>query len=110
MAEQYAVESELEKFLRGQKRHSCLFRRAVALTLVALDTSRHQVLRRRFAALCARQYMVKRQFFGVLMLAAILAAITVTNINSRPFHRRFATATMHIDVMTKAHYAWHLER
>lgn len=46
--------------------------------------------------------MVKRQVLCMLMLAAILAAVAVANVNAGPLHRRFAAIPAHVDIVTQA--------
>ena len=103
MTKQHVIEAETQQFLRGQQRHAGLFRRAVALSLIAFDTRGHKVLRRAFAALCTREDMIERKFLGVFMLAAILTAISIANIDPSPFHRGFAIITTNVNIMTQTH-------
>src|SRR5262245_33810267 len=99
MAKQHVIESEAKQLLRSQQRHAGLLGRAVALTLVALDTRGHQVLRRAFAALCPRQNVVEREVLCMTMLATILAAISIANVNSCSLHRRFTVLAADMDIM-----------
>ena len=107
MAKQYVIEPETKQLLRGQQRHACLFRRTVPLTLVALDAGRDQILRRAFAALRSRQDVIERQVLGMLMLSAILATITVANIDSGPLHGRFAVLAANMNIMPQPHNGRH---
>lgn len=109
MTEQYVIESQTKQFLRCKQRHPCLFRSSVTFTLVAFYTRGDQVGRSAFAALCPRQYVVERQVFGMTMLAAILAAVTVANVNACPLHRRLGTIAANVDVMTKPDHGRHGE-
>ena len=102
MTKQHVIEAETQQLLRCQQRHTCLLGRAVALTLVTFDAGRDQIVRRAFAALCPRENVIERQILGVLMLAAILAAIAVANIDPGPFHRRFAVIAPNVHIMTQA--------
>ncbi len=105
MAKQNAVESDAQISLRSQKWHSRLFGRAVSFALIAFNTSRRQILRSAFAALRPRQNMVKRQIRRVFVVAAVLTAIFVADINSRPFHRRLVAFAMNVDVSSQANNA-----
>ncbi len=110
MAKQYVVESQPEQFLRSQKRHPRLFGRSIAFTLIALYTGRNQVMRSAFAALGPRENMVKRQVLGVLVLAAVLAAIAVANINASPLHRGLAVVPTHMHIMPQPDNRRHRKR
>jgi hypothetical protein len=50
--------------------------------------------------------MVERQVFGVLLLAAILTAVAVADINARPLHRAFAAVSPNMDVMPQTYDRW----
>src|SRR5690349_8612144 len=107
MAEQHMIEAKPQKLLRREQRHACLFRRTIALTLVALDAGRDEIVRRTFAALSSRQNMVERQVLGMFMLAAILATIPVTNVDPGPFHRRLAVRASNMNIMPQPHNRRH---
>ena len=104
------VEAEAEEFLRCEQRHSGLFGRAVAFTLVAFYAGRDEIVRRAFTALRTREDVVERQVFGVLVLAAVLTAVAVADIDPRPFHRSLAVIATQMDVMTKPHDRRHGKR
>src|SRR6266516_2689441 len=53
-------ELHAQRRLRSQQWHSCFFRRAVALPVVALDTSRHDVYGRVITTTRTRQDMIER--------------------------------------------------
>ncbi len=97
------VEAETQQLLRRQQRHSRLLGRAVALALVAFYAGSDQILRRVFAALSTRKNVIKRQVLRMTMLAAILAAIAVANVNTRTLHRRLAVIAPQMNVMTQPH-------
>jgi hypothetical protein len=46
--------------------------------------------------------VIERQILRVLVIAALLAAIPVTDINPCPFHRRLASVATHVNIMPKA--------
>ncbi len=99
MAKQYVIQPEPKELLRGEQRHTRLLGRTVSFALIALHTSRHEVGRRAFAALCPRQDVIKRQVFGVTVVTAILTAVTVTNVNTRTLHRSLTPIASHVDVV-----------
>src|SRR5688572_5084723 len=101
MAKQYVIEPQTKQFLRRKQRHPRLFRCSVALTLVAFYARRHQVGRRAFATLSAGQDMVQRQVLCVTVIAAILAAIAIADVNASTLHRRLRTVAADVDVMTE---------
>ena len=103
MTKQDVVKPETQKLLRREKRHSGLFGRAVAFALVAFDASRHEIVRDAFAALRARQDVVERQILGVFVLAAVLTAIAVADIDPGALHCRFLAAAFDVNVGTQAH-------
>jgi len=109
MAKQYMIESQTKQLLRRKQRHPCLFRRAVAFPLIAFYARGDQIGRRAFAALCPRQDVVERKVLGVTMLAAILAAVTVANVNTCPLHRRLRTIAADVNVMAKPDHGRHRE-
>ena len=43
--------------------------------------------------------MIERQVFCMSMLAAVLAAIAIADVDARPLHRRFAILAANVDVM-----------
>ena len=110
MTEQHVIEAEPEQLLRGQQRHACLLGRAVALTLVTLDARRHEVLRRALAALRTRKNMIERQVLGVLVLCAILAAITVADVDARTLHRGLAIIAADVHIVTQPNHGRHGKR
>src|SRR5439155_8040252 len=59
-------------------------------------------LRRMLAALCTRENVIERQVLCMLVLAAILAAIAVANVDARALHRSFAAIASKVNVMTQA--------
>lgn len=95
------IEAESKQLLRSQERHARLLWRSVAFALIALYTRGHQVLRCVLAALCTREDVIKRQVFCVLVLGAILAAIAVANVDSRPLHGRLAAVATQMHVMSQ---------
>lgn len=95
------VEAEAKQLLRRQQRHPGLFRRPVAFPLVAFYARRDQVLRGRFAALGTRKNVIERQILCMTMLAAVLAAIAVADIDPCTLHSRFAVVTLNVDIVTK---------
>ena len=103
VTEQHAVESKLEKFLRREQRHSGLIGRAVAFALVAFDARRNEVVRGAFAALRSRQNVIERQIFGVFVVAAVLTAVAVANVNSGALHRRFLPFALDVNIRSQAH-------
>ena len=107
MTKQNVIETETQQFLRRQQRHSRLIGRAIAFALVAFYASRHQIVRRTFAALRPRQNMIERQILCVFVLGAILAAVSVANIDPRALHRRFLAATLDVDVRPQTHHRRH---
>ncbi len=109
MTQKNVVESDAQKFLRAEQRHSRLFGCAVAFALVAGNTSRHEILRNGFAALRSRQNMVERQILRVFVVAAVLTAIFVADINSRPLHRRFLTLAAHVNISSQTNHARNLD-
>ena len=102
MAKQHVIEAETKQLLRRQQRHARLLRRAVALSLVALHACGHEIRRRTFTALGAGKNMVERQVFSMSMLTAVLAAVTVADVNACALHRRFAAIASNIDVMAQS--------
>jgi len=56
----YAFELHAQRRLGSQQRHSCLFRCAVALPVVALDTSRDNVYGRVISTTRTRQDVIER--------------------------------------------------
>ena len=109
MAKKHVIKSEPQQLLRRQQRHSGLLGRAVALTLVTLDTRGHEILRRALAALRTRQNVVKRQVLCMPVVAAILAAVPITNVNTSPLHRRLAAPALYVDVMAQSDNRWNRE-
>ena len=107
VTEQHVVEPQPQQLLRRQQRHSRLFRRAVAFALVALDTGRNEIVRRALAALSSRQNVVERQVLGMLMLAAVLAAIAVANVDAGTLHRGLAIVAADMNIMPKPHNRRH---
>ena len=107
VTEQHMVEAEPQQLLRSQQRHAGLLGRAVALSLVALDARRHQILRRALAALGTRENVIQRQVLGVFVLAAILAAIAVANVDPGTLHRRFAVVAANVDIMPQPDHRRH---
>ena len=99
VAKQHVIEAETQQLLRSQQRHTCLFRRSVPFPLVAFHAGGDQVRRGAFAALCTRQNVIERQVLCVFMVAAILAAVTVANVNPGTLHRRFAAVAANVHVM-----------
>ena len=104
------VEAEPQKFLGRKQRHSCLIRCAVSFTLVTTDARCDQICRRAFPALRSRKYMVERQVLCMFVLTAVLAAISISNVNARTLHRRLAAIAPYVDVMTKANHRRDCER
>ena len=96
------VEPETQKLLRREQRHSSLLRRAVAFSLVAFYASSDQIRRRAFAALRTRKNVIERQILGVLVVAAVLAAVAVADVNPSPLHCRLASVSTYVDVVTQA--------
>jgi len=82
-----------------QQRHPCLLRRAVALALVARETSCTQVLRSGSPTSRTRDYMIDRQVKCSALPTAILAAVSVTRQNSRALGARSTLPSSHIDVL-----------
>jgi hypothetical protein len=54
--------------------------------------------------------MVERQVFCVLMLAAVLAAVPVADVDPGTLHRRLASVASDVYVMTQADHGRNLER
>jgi len=98
------IEAETQQLLRSKQRHAGLFGGAVALALVAPDTRGNQVLRGALAALGPRQDVVQRKVLGVAVLSAILAEVTVANINARAFHGGLAAIPAYMYIMTQPDY------
>ena len=99
MAEEDMIKAETQKLLRSEERHSRLFGRSVAFTLVTLYASSDEVRRRAFAPLGARKDMVQRQVFGMTVVTAILTSIAVANVYPRPLHRRFTSVPANMYVV-----------
>lgn len=104
------VEAETQQLLRGKQRHAGLFGSAVALALVAANASRYKVLRRAFATLCTGKNVVERQVFGLPVLTAILAQVTVANVDARTLHGGLAAIPANMHVMAQPDNRWDLER
>lgn len=104
------VEPKPQQLLRGQERHPRLLRRSVTLALVAFDARGDQVMRRALAALSTREDVVQRQVLGVLMLAAVLTPITVTNVDPGPFHRGLAVVAANVNIMPQPDNRWDRKR
>lgn len=109
VAEQHVIEPQSQKFLRSEQRHSCLFRRTVTFSLIAFYASSYKVSRSAFAALGPRQDMIKRQILGVLVIAAVLAAVAVADIYPRPLHCRLASVSTNVNIVTQADHGRDLE-
>lgn len=109
VAEQHVIKAQTQKFLRREQRHSGLFRRTVTFSLIAFYASSYKVSRSAFTALCTRQDVIQRQILGMLMVTAILAAVAVADVNSRPLHCRLSSVSTNIDVMTQADHGRDLE-
>jgi len=109
MAEQHMVKAQSQKLLRSEQRHAGLLRRTVTFSLVAFYASSDEVRRCAFAALSTRQDVIKRQILGVFVIAAILAAVTVADVNPRPLHCRLASVSTNVDVVTQADHGRDLE-
>lgn len=109
MAEQYVIEAETQQLLGCKQRHTGLFRRAVAFTLVAADAGGYKILRGAFAALGAGKYVIQRQVLGGFVFTAILAQIAVANIDTRSLHRCLAAITAHVYIMTQPDHRWDLK-
>lgn len=109
VAEQNVVEPEPQQFLRGQERHAGLFRRSVALALVAGDTGRDQICRGALAALSPRENVIERQVLGEPMVAAVLAAIAVADVDPCTLHCRFTTRAPDIHIMPEPNNGWDTE-
>lgn len=101
MAKQNMIKAEPKQLLRCQQGHSRLFGRAVTLSLITFNASRDQIRRRAFSALCTRQNMIERQVLRVLVIAAILTAITVADINPGTLHRGFPSIPADVYIMPK---------
>lgn len=95
------IESESKKLLRCEQRHACLFGCAVAFPLIALHARCDEIRRRAFTALGAGKDVIERQIFRVAMIAAVLAAITIANVNACTLHGRLATVTANVNVVSK---------
>lgn len=103
MTEKHVVQTQPKQLLRGQKRHSRLLGRPVALALVTPLAGGDEILRSRRSALCFGHDVIERQILGVFVVAAILATITIPNIDPGPLHRAVAPTAADIDVMAQAH-------
>lgn len=66
-------------------------------------------MRSALAALGTREDMVERQVLGMLVLAAVLTAITVANVDPRTLHRRLAIVPANMHVMPQTHHRRHRE-
>lgn len=109
MAQQHMIEPETQQFLRGKQGHACLFRCPVAFSLITFYASGDKVRRSTFASLSPRQNVVERQVLCMLVFAAILTAVSITNVNACTFHRRFTAVPADVDVVTQPNYGRHLE-
>src|SRR5919108_44482 len=74
MAKHHAFELYSQRRLRSKQRHSCFFRSAIALPVVALQASRDDVHRRIISATRTWQDVIERKLSHTLLLAAVLAA------------------------------------
>ena len=101
MAEKHVIESQTEKLLRSEQRHTSLFGRSITFSLVALHTRRDKVSRRAFTALRTRQDVIERQVFRMLVIAAVLAAIAIANVDACTLHGRLAAIAADVDVVPK---------
>ncbi len=101
MTKQNVIEAEPEQLLRCQQGHSRLLRSSIALALIAFDAGGDQIMRRALAALGTRENVIERQFFGMLVFTAVLAAIAVADVYPCPFHRGFTIVSADMDVMTQ---------
>jgi hypothetical protein len=109
MTEQYVVEAEPEEFLRGQQGHSGLLRRPVAFALITFYTSRNKVMWSALAALRTGKNVVESQILCVLGLAAVLAAISIANVDPGPFHRRLTIVAADVYVVAQPDDGRHRE-
>lgn len=109
MAKQNVIQPESKQLLRRQQRHASLLRRTIAFALITLYTCCHKILRRRFATLSSRENVVKRQVLGVTMFAAILATISVANVDPSTFHRGLAIIASKMDVVAQSNDRRHRE-
>lgn len=86
VTKQDMVEPEPKQFLGGKQWHSGLLGRSIAFSLIAPYASGNKILRRVFSTLSTREDVVKRQIFRMPVLAAILAAISIANIDTGALH------------------------
>jgi hypothetical protein len=104
VAKQNMIESKPQQLLRSKQRHAGLFRSAVTFSLIAFYASSDKVCRGAFAALCTRQNVIEREVLRMTVVAAILAAVTIANVDAGSLHRGFAAITTHMYVMSQANY------
>lgn len=100
MAEQNVVEPKPKKLLRCEQGHTRLLGRSVAFSLIAPDTGGDQVLRGRCAALGFRKNVVQSKIPRRILISAILAFISVANIDTGPFHRIFAPSATDVNIVS----------
>jgi hypothetical protein len=93
------IEPEAKKLLRSQQGHAGLFGRTVAFSLITLYARGDKICRGAFTALCAGKYVIQRKVLRVLMIAAVLAAIAVADVNAGTLHCRLATVTSDVNVV-----------
>lgn len=102
MTKQDVIKPEPKQFLRSEQRHTGLLGRAVAFALIAFDAGRHEILRGVFAALSPRQNMIQCEIFCVTVFAAVLASITVTDVDACALHRILIVLAAQMDIVAQA--------
>ena len=104
VAEQNVVEPQTEQLLRSQKRHACLLRSAIAFSLIALYARRYEIRGSALPTLGAREDVIEREVLGVAMLSAVLATITITNVNPCTLHCGLASIATDVNIMSKPNH------
>ena len=102
MAKQYVIESESEKLLRREQRHACLFRRTITFSLITFHARRDEIRRCAFSALGTGKNVIECEVLRVFVIATVLAAITITDVNASTLHGRFAPVAANMNVVPEA--------
>ncbi len=107
VAKQDMIQAKPQQLLRCKQWHAGLFRRSITFSLIAFYACSDKVGRGAFAALCTRQNVIEREVLRMFVVTAILAPVTVSNIDAGTLHRSFAAITTHMHVMSQADYRRH---
>ena len=104
VAEQYVIETETQKLLRRQQRHTCLFGRTITFSLITFHTGRDKVGRCAFSALGTGKNVIECEVLCVSVIAAVLAAITITNINASTLHGCLAAVAANMNIVPQSNH------